>query len=97
MVYAFLCVADFALSLYIVLLIANAVFYWLCAFDIINARNPLVVAMRDFLYQITEPVLDRVRAFLPSFGALDVSPIVVFMAIYFVRIFMWRAYAGMFF
>ncbi|MDD9329710.1 MAG: YggT family protein, partial [Bartonella sp.] len=31
-----------------------------------------------------------------NLGTIDISPIVVFMIIYFIRIFMWRAYAGMF-
>ncbi|ABM45047.1 hypothetical protein X471_00679 [Bartonella bacilliformis str. Heidi Mejia] len=96
MIYALLQVIDLVFSIYIAFLIASAVFSWLYAFNIVNKYNPLVTVIGDFLYRITEPVLSRVRYFLPNLGTIDISPIVVFMIIYFIRIFMWRAYSGLF-
>ncbi|WP_407965702.1 YggT family protein [Bartonella sp. C271] len=96
MIYAFLSVLDLTFSIYIAILIAHAIFSWLYTFNIINTRNAFVAMIGDFLYRTTEPILYYIRRFLPNLGTIDISPIVVFMIIYFIRIFMWRAYAGMF-
>ncbi|WP_102830076.1 YggT family protein [Bartonella bovis] len=96
MIYALLQVIDLILSIYVAILIANVVFSWLCAFNIINMRNPFVTMIGNFLYCATEPILNRIRYFLPNLGAIDISPIIVFLIIYFIRIFMWRAYVGLF-
>jgi len=39
----------------------------------------------EFLYRITEPVLAPIRSFLPSFGGLDISPIIVILIIMFLQ------------
>ncbi|AQX28355.1 MULTISPECIES: YggT family protein [unclassified Bartonella] len=96
MIYALLSVLDLIFSIYVTILIAHTIFSWLYTFNIINTRNTLVTMIGDFLYRTTEPVLRCIRRFLPNLGTIDISPIVVFMIIYFIRIFMWRAYAGMF-
>lgn len=97
MIFALLQVIDLVFSVYIFILIAGAIFSWLYAFNIVNPRNPLIAAIGNFLYLATEPVLAPIRRFLPNFGSIDLSPIVVFLIIYFIRIFMWRAYDGLFF
>ena len=97
MIFALLSVIDLVFSVYIFILIAGAVFSWLYAFNIVNPRNPLIAAIGNFLYRATEPVLAPIRRILPNLGSLDISPIVVFLIIYFIRIFMWRAYFGVFF
>ncbi|WP_208439941.1 YggT family protein [Bartonella grahamii] len=84
------------LSIYVAILIANVIFSWLLAFDIVNLRNPFVTMIGNFLYCATEPILGRIRYFLPNLGAVDISPLIVFLIIYFIRIFMWRAYVGLF-
>ena len=97
MIYALLSVVDIIFKVYIFILIAGAVFSWLYAFNIVNPHNPLIAAIGNFLYQVTEPVLAPIRRILPNLGSIDVSPIVVLLIIYFIHIFMWRAYAGLFF
>ncbi|WP_332060567.1 MULTISPECIES: YggT family protein [unclassified Bartonella] len=96
MIYALLQVIDLIFKIYIDILIASVIFSWLCAFNIVNMRNRFVFLIGDFLYRVTEPVLVRIRRFLPNLGAVDISPIAVFMIIYFIRTFMWRAYANMY-
>ncbi|WP_455475840.1 YggT family protein [Bartonella sp. B17] len=93
MIYALLQMVDLIFNIYIDILIASVIFSWLCAFNIVNARNRFVFLIGDFLYRATEPILSRIRRFLPNLGAVDISPIVVFLIIYFIRVFMWRAYA----
>ena len=97
MIYALLYVIDRVFDVYIFILIAGAVFSWLYAFNIVNPHNPLIAAIGNFLYQVTEPVLAPIRRVLPNLGSIDISPIVVLLIIYFIRTFMRRAYDGLFF
>lgn len=46
-----------------------------------NPYNPIV----QVIYKLTEPVLAPVRRILPPLGPIDLSPIVVFAAIWFVK------------
>jgi YggT family protein len=76
---------DYLLTLYIYVLVAWAVLSWLVAFNVVNTRHPVVRAIADFLYRITEPVLRPIRRWLPNFGGIDVSPIVVWLIILFTQ------------
>ncbi|WP_019222148.1 YggT family protein [Bartonella rattaustraliani] len=96
MVYALLQVIDLVFNIYIDILIVNVIFSWLYAFNIINTRNRFVLLIGDFLYRLTEPILSRIRRVLPDLGAIDISPVVVFIIIYLLRVFMWRAYESMY-
>jgi YggT family protein len=69
------------LDLYGYIIIATAVMSWLLAFNIINARNEVVRAIWNTLLALTEPVLMRVRRFLPNTGGIDISPVVVYIVI----------------
>jgi YggT family protein len=77
---------DFILNLYIFVLIAQAVLSWLIVFNVVNTRSPVVSAVGEFLYRVTEPVLRPIRHALPNFGSIDVSPLVVILIIYFLQI-----------
>jgi YggT family protein len=44
-----------------------------------------VRAIADFLYRITEPVLRPIRRWMPNFGGIDISPIVVWLIILFIQ------------
>ena len=63
------------------MLIAAAVLSWLIAFNVVNPRNPLVAAIADFLYRITEPLLRPIRTMLPNLGGIDVSPVILILII----------------
>ena len=76
---------DTVLNLYAWLIIAYAILSWLIAFNVVNSRNQFVYMIGDFLYRITEPVMRPVRRALPSLGGIDISPIVVLLAIFFLR------------
>ena len=75
------------LDLYWWIVIASVVLSWLYAFNVVNPGNPFVGAIGRFVHDLTEPVLTRIRRFLPSLGAIDLSPIVLLLAITFVQIF----------
>ena len=73
------------LSAYMWIVIARAVISWVNP----DPYNPIV----RFLYSVTEPVLYRVRRLMPIYagGGIDFSPILVFVAIYFLQMFLVRS------
>ena len=71
-------VLDIVLSIYMWVVIARAVLSWVSP----DPYNPIV----RFIHQITEPVLYQIRRRIPvSFGGIDFSPIIVFLAIIFLQ------------
>ncbi|MAN77623.1 MAG: hypothetical protein CML24_10625 [Rhizobiales bacterium] len=77
---------DVVLSLFIFIMIAQVIVSWLLAFNILNMSNQLVATIANMLWQLTNPLLAPIRRLLPNFGGLDISPIVLFLAIYFIRL-----------
>lgn len=75
----------YALDIYKFLLIISIIFSWLYAFNVINSSNQFVAMVGNFLHQITEPALKPIRRFMPSLGSIDISPIILFIAIFFVQ------------
>ncbi len=82
---AFFLVVDLALQLYVWIVIAMAIFSWLVAFNVVNTRNHVVAMIGDFLYRITEPALRPIRNLLPNLGGIDISPVILFLIIVFIR------------
>jgi YggT family protein len=74
-------ILDIALTIYMWVIIIRAILSW----DNPDPYNPIV----QFLHSITEPVLYRVRKALPMPGmGLDLSPIIVLLAIIFLQTFL---------
>jgi YggT family protein len=82
---------DLALSIYTWILIASAIYSWLYAFNVVNPRSPVVANIGQFLYAVTEPVLAPIRRFLPNLNGIDISPIILLLLIYFIRMLMWNS------
>ncbi len=76
---------DELLNIYLILLFASAVLSWLIVFNVVNTRHPVVSIVGDFLYRITEPLLKPIRNLLPNFGGIDVSFIILFLIIWFIK------------
>ncbi len=70
------------------LVILSVIFSWLYAFNVVNASNQFISQVGRFLYQVTEPIYAPIRRVLPNMGTLDLSPIVVLLAITFLQIFL---------
>jgi len=66
--------------------IVMIVMSWLISFNVINTRNELVANIWRVLNQVTEPILRPIRRIIPPVGGLDLSPIVVFLAILFLQV-----------
>ena len=84
--HALLWLIDELLWIYILLLIAQAILSWLLAFGVINRYNRGVSVIGDFLYRVTEPALRPIRRMLPNFGGIDISPVVLILILYFIRV-----------
>ncbi len=76
---------DTIIDIYIWLLIAQAILSWLLAFGVVNRWNRGVAVIGDFLYRVTEPLLRPIRSFLPNFGGVDISPVILILLLMFVR------------
>ena len=73
-------VLDWVLVVYMWIVIARVVLSWVSP----DPYNPIV----RFITNVTEPILSQIRRRLPvSFGGLDLSPIIVFLVIMFLRAF----------
>jgi YggT family protein len=58
---------------------------WLISFNVINTRNQFVASIWRVVNAITEPILRPIRRVIPPMGGLDLSPIVVFVVIFFLQ------------
>ena len=59
---------DSLVSIYIWVLIINALLSWLIAFNVLNTSNRLVYSLLDISYKMTDPLLRPIRNFLPNLG-----------------------------
>ncbi len=73
------------LDIYFWIILATVILSWLTAFNVINGSNPYVRQVSHALRRLTEPLLGPIRRFLPDLGGIDVSPIVLLIALSFVR------------
>lgn len=80
-------VLNYALSIYMWIVIVRAVLSWVNP----DPYNPIV----RFIHNVTEPVLFRIRSKLPNFGGIDLSPIVVFLGIIFLQKFLISSLYGL--
>ncbi|MEI9990491.1 MAG: YggT family protein [Rhizomicrobium sp.] len=75
-------------DLYIMIIIVAVIASWLVAFGILNLRNPLARQLFQILDALTEPVFRQVRRVIPPIRGLDLSPIIVWICIELLRIFL---------
>jgi len=76
---------DSVLNFYIWILIINAALSWLVAFRVLNVENRFVYSVLEFSYKITAPPLNIIRRYLPNFGTIDISPVILIFLLYFLR------------
>jgi len=76
---------DSVITIYIWIVIINAVLSWLVAFNILNTQNRFVFSVLDATYKLTDPALNKIRRFLPTFGSIDLSPVVLILFLMFIR------------
>ena len=83
--YAVFQLLDSIISLYLWCLFIFVILSWLINFGVVNTQNRFIYLVMDFLYKITEPPLRPIRRFVPNFGGIDISPIILVFGLIFVR------------
>jgi len=73
------------LKLYSYVVIANVIISWLVAFKIINPWQPFVRSLTTGLSRLHDPVLNAIRSVIPNLGGLDISPVILLLALQFAR------------
>ena len=76
---------DSVISIYLWVIIINALLSWLVAFNILNTQNRFVFSVLDVTYKLTDPALNKIRKFMPNLGSIDISPVVLILGLMFLR------------
>ena len=76
---------DNIIYIYLWIIIINAVLSWLVAFNVLNTQNRFVFSILDATYKMTDPVLNKIRRIIPTFGSIDVSPLILILLLMFLR------------
>ena len=76
---------DSLISIYLWVIIINALLSWLVAFNILNTQNRFIFSVLDTTYKLTDPILNKIRRFVPTFGSIDISPIILILGLMFLR------------
>ena len=73
------------INLYQFILLIYIISTWLISFNIVNTSNRLVYSVMNTLYKLCEPSLKFIRQYLPSLGAFDISPIIFYLLLWFIK------------
>ena len=76
---------DSVITIYLWIIIINAILSWLVAFNILNTQNRFVFSILDATYKLTDPALNKIRRFIPTFGSIDISPVILILILLFLR------------
>ena len=76
---------DSIITIYLWIIIINAILSWLVAFNILNTQNRFVFSILYTTYKLTDPALSKIRRFIPMFGSIDISPVILILILMFLR------------
>ena len=76
---------DSVITIYLWIIIINAILSWLVAFNVLNTQNRFVFSVLDATYKLTDPALNKIRRFIPTFGSIDISPVILILILMFLR------------
>ncbi len=74
-------IAIMLLSVLWWIIIVQAILSWLIAFNVVNMSSPFVRSVATALDRLTAPLYRPIRRFMPDFGGIDFSPLVVLLLI----------------
>ena len=84
---------DNIIMIYLWIIIINAILSWLVAFNVLNTQNRFVFSVLDTTYKLTDPALSKIRRFIPMFGSIDISPVILILILMFLRNFIFEIFA----
>ena len=73
------------INLYKLVLLIYIIATWLISFNVINTSNRFIYSAMEILYRLSEPSLRLVRKYVPAFGNIDISPIIVYLLLWFIQ------------
>ncbi len=73
------------LKIYSYVVIANVILSWLIAFNVLNTQNRFVYSLLELTYRLTDPILNKIRRFIPNLGSIDISPVILLLLIWFIE------------
>jgi YggT family protein len=76
---------NYLFTLYGYVVIGYVVLGWLLAFSVVNGRNPFVQSLWTLFQSVTEPLLGAIRRVMPNLGAVDISPLILLLGLFFVQ------------
>ena len=71
------------INLYKFILLVYIIATWLINFNLVNTSNRFIYSAMEVLYKLCEPSLRLVRRYVPFFGNIDISPIIVYLLLWF--------------
>ena len=84
---------DSIITIYLWIIIVNAVLSWLVAFNILNTQNRFDFSVLDATYKLTDPALNKIRRFIPNLGSIDISPVILILILMFIRNLVFEVFA----
>ena len=84
---------DSIITIYLWIIIINAILSWLVAFNVLNTQNRFVFSILDVTYKLTDPALNKIRRFIPTFGSIDISPLILILLLIFLRNLIFEVFA----
>jgi YggT family protein len=83
------------IDIYFWIILASVILSWLVAFNVVNRSNPYVRQIGQALEKLTEPLLRPIRRFLPDLGGIDISPIILLIAMQFFGMLVTRVFINL--
>ena len=76
---------DQIISIYLYTLIAYVIITLLVQFEIVNRYNRITDLILRGLIALHEPLLIKIRKYIPFIGGMDFSPVIVILLLSFIR------------
>ncbi len=74
------------INIYEWVVIIHVILSWLVAFNILNTQSRFVYGIFDFTHRATSPILDKIKNYIPNLGQMDISPIVLLLCLWFIKL-----------
>ena len=86
---------DQILTLFLIVMMVRIVLSWMFAFQVINPRHPIAWQADRFTRAVTDPVMRPIQRALPQMGGVDLSPLVIFILVYVIQMYLWQLYIAL--
>ena len=74
------------INIYEWVVIIHVILSWLVSFNILNTQNRFVYIILDFTYRATDPILNKIKNYTPNLGQFDISPIILLLGLWFIKL-----------